>query len=213
MLLAARKRDGPGESPRLHRPGGLDGPEHWEIREPFWSPDLYYTHECPDLFPTGDEWCLLYSTFNERLVTHHRQSPSLSGPWLAPGDDAFDTRAFYAAKTATDGDRRFLFGWLVDARGRAGRPAVAMGRRPGGPRDRLDGTGVLSSSPGQCRRTASASRSPSRLTARIGDWSIDGETWSADRPDGFSYLQVAEMTASCSIEVTISIAPAPARPV
>jgi beta-fructofuranosidase len=47
---------------------------------------------------------------------------------------------------------------------------------------------------------------PVRPAARIGDWSIDGETWSAERPDGFSYLQVAEMPASCSIEVTVSIA-------
>ena len=34
-----------------------------------------------------------------------------------PGDDAFDTRAFYAAKTATDGDRRYLFGWLATRAG------------------------------------------------------------------------------------------------
>ena len=77
-----------------------------------WAPDLYFTHECPDLFQIGDDWCLVYSTFTERTVTHHRRSRSQDGPWRAPADDAFDSRAFYAAKSATDGRRRFIFGWL-----------------------------------------------------------------------------------------------------
>jgi beta-fructofuranosidase len=42
---------------------------------------------------------------------------SPSGPWLPPPVDTFDGRAFYAAKTtaggssASDSERRFLFGW------------------------------------------------------------------------------------------------------
>jgi beta-fructofuranosidase len=38
-------------------------------------------------------------------------SRSLKGPWLAPEFESFDGRAFYAAKTASDGHRRFAFGW------------------------------------------------------------------------------------------------------
>ena len=30
---------------------------------------------------------------------------------VAPENDTFDNRAFYAAKTASDGRRRFVFGW------------------------------------------------------------------------------------------------------
>jgi beta-fructofuranosidase len=93
--------------------------ERWEVREPFWEPNLYYTHECPDLFRMGDWWYLAYSTFSERHVTHYRMSRGLRGPWLCPPDDAFDGRAFYAAKTAgrvpAEGGwrkERFLFGWL-----------------------------------------------------------------------------------------------------
>ena len=33
------------------------------------------------------------------------------GPWLTPPEDTFDGRAFYAAKTATDGQKRYAFGW------------------------------------------------------------------------------------------------------
>jgi len=35
----------------------------------------------------------------------------MTGPWHAPEDDTFDGRAYYAAKTASDGRSRFLFGW------------------------------------------------------------------------------------------------------
>lgn len=84
----------------------------WKVQDPFWAPQLYFTHECPDLFKIGDWWYLIYSTFTERSVTHYRMARTLDGPWLCPPDDQFDSRAFYAAKTASDGDRRFIFGWL-----------------------------------------------------------------------------------------------------
>jgi beta-fructofuranosidase len=81
------------------------------VREPFYTPGLYFTHECPDLFKMGDWWYLVFSEFSERLVTRYRMARSLAGPWLTPDDDQFDGRAFYAAKTASDGQRRYLFGW------------------------------------------------------------------------------------------------------
>ena len=111
MLLAAREKDGP--SNRRGCIALMTSPdlEEWEVKPPFWSPRLYYTHECPDLFRWDDFWVLVYSTFSERNVTHYRVSKTLNGPWLAPENDTFDGRAFYAAKTAGDGKRRFVFGW------------------------------------------------------------------------------------------------------
>lgn len=112
MLTAARLKSGP------HRRRGCTALcaskdlSQWEVRAPFWTPGLYYTHECPDLFKMGNWWYLLYSEFTERLQTHYRMSRSLQGPWRGPDNDTFDGRAFYAAKTASDGDRRFLFGWV-----------------------------------------------------------------------------------------------------
>lgn len=112
MLLAARKTAGPSRHRGLIALAASRDLATWEVREPFWAPDLYFTHECPDLFRIGEWWYLVYSTFTERSVTHYRMSRSLAGPWLAPGNDTFDGRAYYAAKTAGDGDRRFVFGWL-----------------------------------------------------------------------------------------------------
>jgi beta-fructofuranosidase len=112
MLLAGRRDHGPQRQRGLTACLGSSDLKHWEIREPFWAPELYINHECPDLFRIGDWWYLLYSTYSERWVTHYRMSRTLAGPWLAPASDTFDARAFYAARTAGDGQKRYLFGWL-----------------------------------------------------------------------------------------------------
>lgn len=112
MLLAARKPEGPSRFRGCVALASSSDLQRWEVRQPFWAPDAYYTHECPDLFRLGDWWYLVYSTFSDRFVTHYRMSRSLAGPWLAPANDSFDGRAYYAAKTAGDDRRRFLFGWL-----------------------------------------------------------------------------------------------------
>jgi beta-fructofuranosidase len=111
MLLAARLRTGPSRRRGCTALCSSADLEQWEVREPLWAPRLYYTHECPDLFAMGDWWYLVFSEFSERCVTRYRMSRSLRGPWLVPADDTFDGRAFYAAKTASDGLRRFIFGW------------------------------------------------------------------------------------------------------
>jgi len=112
MLLAARLKDG---SPSRRRGCtalcvSIDL-RSWEVKEPFYSPNLYYTHECPDLFRMGNWWYLIFSEFSDLVRTRYRMARSLDGPWLTPDDDTFDGRAFYAAKTASDGRRRYLFGW------------------------------------------------------------------------------------------------------
>jgi len=111
MLLAARLKPGPSRRRGCTALCTSKDLQKWEAHKPFWAPGLYYTHECPDLFKMGDWWYLVYSTFTERMVTHYRMSKSLKGPWTAPENDTFDGRAFYAAKTASDGHRRFVFGW------------------------------------------------------------------------------------------------------
>ena len=117
MLLAARLR---GAS---EKNGGCVGLcrsydlLHWEAKEPFYNPESYMTHECPDLFKLGNKWYLVYSTFSEKFVTHYRMSDKLSGPWTSPIEDTFDGRAFYAAKTAQIGDKRMAFAWVPTKRG------------------------------------------------------------------------------------------------
>ncbi len=111
MLTASRLKDGPSRRRGCTALCTSRDLHTWEVQAPFYTPGLYFTHECPDLFQMGDWWYLIFSEFSEACVTRYRMARSLAGPWLTPKVDTFDGRAFYAAKTASDGQRRFLFGW------------------------------------------------------------------------------------------------------
>ena len=111
MLVAARLKSGPSRRRGCTALCVSKDLTKWEVGEPFWAPSLYFTHECPDLFKIGEWWYLVFSEFTESFRTHYRMSRSLKGPWVAPENDTFDGRAYYAAKTASDGRRRYIFGW------------------------------------------------------------------------------------------------------
>lgn len=89
-----------------------DDLQDWRFEGDFWAPGLYSMHEMPDLFRIGDWWYLLTTEYSDKSKTVYRMSKSLDGPWTAPVDDAFDGRAYYAARSATDGEHRYLFGWV-----------------------------------------------------------------------------------------------------
>lgn len=84
----------------------------WHDDGVFWAPQLYNTYECPDLFQMGQYWYLVFSENHDKMVTHYVMSESSGGPWRFPDDDQFDARAYYAAKTCTDGRHRYLVGWI-----------------------------------------------------------------------------------------------------
>jgi beta-fructofuranosidase len=111
MILAARTKTG-----SVNRRGctGLltsDDLMNWAVEQPFYAPARYHGHECPDWFQIGDWYYLVFSEYTTRTVTRYVMSRSPDGPWVTPDENQFDNRAFYAAKTASDGSRRFLFGW------------------------------------------------------------------------------------------------------
>ncbi|MCE3202312.1 glycoside hydrolase family 32 protein [Paenibacillus sonchi] len=90
---------------------------NWKYREPFYSPDKYITMECPDYFKMGEWHYLVYSTFSEKFVTHYKKSKTIDGLYTSPVLDTFDGRGFYAAKTASDGGKRYAFGWVPSKKG------------------------------------------------------------------------------------------------
>lgn len=112
MLLAARLNKGPSRRRGCTAVAVSPDLDHWKVREkPFYAPDMYYTHECPDLFRMGDWWYLVFSEFTEKCETHYRMAKSLNGPWITPENSNFDNRNFYAAKTVFDGRNRYIIGW------------------------------------------------------------------------------------------------------
>ena len=86
--------------------------EKWEFQGDFWSPGICTMFEMPEIFKMGDWWYLVFSEYSDGNKIHYRMSKSLYGPWIAPKDDSFDGRAYYAGRTAFDGKRRVLFGWV-----------------------------------------------------------------------------------------------------
>ncbi|MCC8066669.1 MAG: beta-fructofuranosidase, partial [Clostridiales bacterium] len=117
MLLAARKKGGGelrGGCIALCKSEDLT---NWTWEKPFFEPQMYVTMECPEVFRMGDYWYFVFSTFSDRFVTHYRIAKQPEGPWMIPEDDVFDTRVNYAIKTASDGEKRYAFGWLASRKG------------------------------------------------------------------------------------------------
>ncbi|RAP77732.1 glycoside hydrolase family 32 protein [Paenibacillus montanisoli] len=204
MLLAARLKDGPSRRRGCTALCASKDLKHWEVRDPFWSPHLYYTHECPDLFRMGDWWYLVFSTFSDKWVTHYRMSKSLQGPWLAPDDDAFDGRAYYAAKTFSDGNRRYVFGW---------NPTKSDDRDDGQWQwggnlvvheviQRLDGT-LRVSIPEQIDHVFKRDL-PVPFKPGIGKWDIDGDRLQSAAADSFSCAISGELPSCCKLAATIT---------
>lgn len=112
MLICARPREGAairkGELIRMTS----DDLKLWNFEKKFYAPHAFHTHECPDMFRIGDWWYLIFSEYSDDYTTKYRMSHSSEGPWICPADDSFDGRAYYAAKTVSDGNDRFLFGWI-----------------------------------------------------------------------------------------------------
>ena len=112
MLLAGRKKDGPINQRGITMIAKSNDLLNWELeKEPFFAPDAYFTHECPDYFKMGEWYYLIFSEFTDKVITRYRYSKKPRGPWLIPEHDTFDGHAYYAAKSVFDGKKRYLFGW------------------------------------------------------------------------------------------------------
>ncbi len=206
MLLAARLRRGPSRRRGCTALCSSADLERWQVREPLWAPGLYYTHECPDLFAMGHWWYLVFSEFSERCVTRYRMSRSLHGPWLVPADDTFDGRAFYAAKTASDGARRFIFGWSSTREDERDYHPWQWGGNLVVHEvfQRLDGTLAV-------RVPASVDgtfdhREPIHLRPGLGDCSINSDMVEVSAPSSFGCATAGMMREACKLEATVIFA-------
>jgi beta-fructofuranosidase len=204
MLLAARLKTGPSRRRGCTALCASKDLKTWQVRDPLYAPGLYYTHECPDLFKMGDWWYLVFSEFSERLVTRYRMARSLSGPWLTPDDDQFDGRAFYAAKTASDGRQRYIFGWNPT---REGEKDYGMWHWGGN----LAVHEVIQRSDGTLRVQIPSSvdeafthAQPVKLQTSLGKYSEIDQGLVLSAPGTFAAAAYGNMPERCKIEATLS---------
>jgi beta-fructofuranosidase len=200
MLLAARLKEG---LPRRRGCTALCTSKDlrgWQVQEPLYAPGLYFTHECPDLFRLGDWWYLVFSEFSQACLTRYRMSRSSHGPWLTPADDAFDVRALYAAKTASDGQRRFLFGWNPTREGEKDSGSWQWGGNIVVHEIRQDGDGALSVRPPETVEEALHHPLPVAFSAGVGDFTGGANGLSLNGQASFACASAGSLPDTCRIE-------------
>lgn len=89
----------------------------WRLGEPFYDSEITYNLECPDVFEMGGYQYLIFSEQNDRRGVHYVYRPAGTAEWIVPADNFLDGYAYYAAKTASDGTNRYLFGWCPTREG------------------------------------------------------------------------------------------------
>lgn len=122
---------------------------HWEYLGPlFQSEDFGPVPECPDLFPLGDKWVLLFSRMDESRSAQFVVG-SFDGTHFVPESFQQPEQGtdFYAPQTFLDGKgRRIMIGWLYNWT----RPVPAGAVRAGAlslPRELSLQNGVLKNAP------------------------------------------------------------------
>ncbi|WP_286080449.1 hypothetical protein [Parablautia intestinalis] len=85
---------------------------NWEHYKTLYAPRTFITHECHDCFQMGGKWYLSFSNYSRWWETRYRMADAFDGPYKVPEkDDMFDGREYYAAKSVTDGEKRYMVGW------------------------------------------------------------------------------------------------------
>lgn len=86
----------------------------WSPSEPLYTEASPLNLEVPDLFSESDQWFLLYSDQRDAArQVRYLTADSSEGPYSYGAYDALDGSAFYAGKSAGEGDERLLFGWIA----------------------------------------------------------------------------------------------------
>lgn len=76
----------------------------------FYVDDSEFMLECSDYFTQGAYEYIIYSGIASRKV-HYKYRSAGSTEWKTPSNYSLDGITFYAAKSASDGNNRYLFGW------------------------------------------------------------------------------------------------------
>lgn len=202
MLLAARLKQGASRRRGCTALCASNDLRHWHVSEPLWTPALYYTHECPDLFRMGDWWYLIFSEFSEACVTRYRMSRSQNGPWRAPANDTFDGRAFYAAKTASDGHNRYLFGWNPTREGETDDGRWQWGGNLVVHQLRQQSDGTLAVDMLASVRQAMQAQQPVTFSAGTGQCTAQDNGVQLTAQGGFSCATAGALPDACHIQAT-----------
>ena len=187
MLISARLKDGPQFRRGCIAVATSDDLDNWEVGPPLVSSMLTHCPECPEIFKLGDWWYLVESRYSERMQTLYRVAKSPEGPWESRKLDSLDGRRFYAAKSASDGDRRFSFAWIPFRKHHEAKNNWVWGGELGSPRELVslpDGT-LISRLPQEVDDSY-ASPVEHELRPMLGEWKM-GDTPHCDATGAYAF--------------------------
>lgn len=207
MLVTACEKDGASKRSGCTAVYASDDGREWEFYRILYSPRTFVTCECQDVFRMGGRWYLTFSSYSRQWETRYRMAERFEGPYTEPpADDMFDGRQFYAAKTVTDGKKRYLVGWQSIRKDCSDSGAFVWGGNvivhellP-----RPDGTlGVKM--PDTIR---AAFQTPIRYEAqaKMGSWEWKNSIFGSS-PDGFGWLRCAKTEGVCLLEAQLTWEP------
>jgi len=156
----------------------------------------------------GNWWYLVFSEFSERHVTRYRMSRTFNGPWIAPANDTFDDAIFYAAKTASDGVRRFIFGWNVTREQEGDYQPIQWGGTLVVHEVMQLADGTLSLQVPDSIDHVFDRPEPSEFRQGLGECIITHDSVEISAADSFGCSVAGIMSAQCKIQATVSWAEA-----
>jgi beta-fructofuranosidase len=133
-------------------------------------------------------------------------SRHLRGPWQVPENDTFDGRAHYAAKSASDGQRRFLFGWNATREGERDDGRWQWGGSLVVHEIHQEPDGTLSVTVPESLDRAFNRRRPFQFQPGLGDCLTDGGELQITAPGSFGCAAAGDMPDPCRIEATLRFA-------
>jgi len=207
MLIAARVEDAATPRRGCIAVAKSKNLKDWKVHPPLWAPYLVYAPECPDLFRIGTLWYLVYSN----METRYRRAESLEGPWLRFPVESFDDIRFYAAKTLSDGKRRFLLGWIPSQEGESDEGRWEWGGHMALPReivvqpDRSLGVQCPKEVRGSFREVLIKPGTTVEYEAGTGTWSIENVGLVGGMKDGSAFVGLRRVPSDYFLEATVTL--------
>lgn len=205
MLITATEKDGAFFRSGCTAVYVSDDVKTWEYDRTLYAPRTFITHECHDCFQMGEKWYLSFSNYSHWWETRYRMADSFEGPYQVPEqDDMFDGREFYAAKSVTDGKKRYMVGWQSVREN-----CMDSGKHVWGGNllvhelvQKKDGT--LGVKLPETIEQSFQKTLPLHAAARQGNLSENEKAMKLSADDGFGWTELAKMKETCLFRTRIS---------
>jgi beta-fructofuranosidase len=179
--------------------------ETWTVQPPVLTPGTTNAPECPEAWTEGGDTYLIYASYSDRFATRYRRADSIDGPWQVPIDDALEAQDVYAMKSASDGQRRYLMGWLATRSGERDAGHRQWGgdllvhelfRRPDGEL----GVGPVDA------LIEAFETTPATLSPVYGSWDVAGAGDAVTASgEGLAWASLGRMDETCLLDATVDL--------